>query len=74
MKNEVIRHESISINNFKKRGNFKHRALQYLGFATRPELSRAELKFLRARAKKLKKTSRKNDRSISHRLLKQFNF
>ena len=74
MKNEVVRNESISINNFKKKGNFKYRALRYLGFTTRPDLTRPELKFLRARAKKLKKASRKNDRSISHRLLKQFNF
>ena len=72
MKNEVVRNESVSSNNFRKKGNFKYRALRYLGFTTRPELTRAELRFLRARARKLKKASRKNDRSISHRLLKQY--
>jgi hypothetical protein len=62
---------TVSINNVKKKGNFKYRALRYLGFTTRPELTRAELKILRAKAKKIKKASRKNDRSIRHRLLKQ---
>ena len=62
---------TVSINNVKKKGNFKYRALRYLGFTTRPELTRAELKILRAKAKKIKKTKRKNDRSIRHRLLKQ---
>jgi|TARA_B110000196_G_scaffold117190_1_gene101799 hypothetical protein len=74
MKNEAVTNEPASISNFKKKGNFKYRALRYLGFTTRPELTKTELKILRARAKKLKKASRANERSISQRLLKQFNF
>ena len=72
MKNEEIKHEPVSINNFKKRGNFKQRALQYLGFATKLEFSRAELKTIRAKARKMKKASRRADRSISGQLFKKF--
>jgi len=72
MKNEELKHETVSINNFKKKGNFKYRALRYLGFTTRPELTRAELKVLRAKAKKMKKASRRADRSINSQLLKKF--
>ncbi len=72
MKNEELKHEPVSINNFRKKGNFKYRALRYLGFTTRPDLTRAELKVLRAKAKKIKKASRREDRSINSKLLKRF--
>ena len=72
MKNEAVTNEPASISNFKKKGNFKYRALRYLGFTTRPDLTRAELKVLRAKAKKIKKASRREDRSINSKLLKRF--
>ena len=74
MKNEAVTNEPASINNFKKKGNFKYRALRYLGFTTRPDLSKTELTIIRARAITLKKASRRHDRLIRHRLLKRFNF
>ena len=55
-------------------GSLKRKAAQYLGKGAGEELSRAELKKLRAKANKMKKSTRKDERQRGIQLARQVSF
>ena len=55
-------------------GSLKRKAAQYLGKGAGEELSRTELKQLRAKANKMKKSSRKEERARGVQLARQVSF
>lgn len=55
-------------------GSLKRKAAQYLGKGAGEELSKAELKKLRAKANKMKKSSRKEERARGVQLARQVSF
>lgn len=52
-------------------GSLKRKAAQYLGKGAGDKLSKTDLKRLRAKANKMKKSTKKAERDRGHQLLKQ---
>lgn len=55
-------------------GSLKRKAAQYLGKGAGEELTRTELKQLRAKANKMKKSTRKDERARGVQLARQVSF
>jgi len=55
-------------------GSLKRKAAQYLGKGAGEELTRTELKQLRAKANKMKKSTKKDERDRGTQLAKQVSF
>lgn len=71
---DVLEEFTQPVQHGSKPGTIKRKAAKYLGKVIGEKLSRLELKKVEAKAKKIKKSAKKAERSISHQLVKQVDF
>ena len=71
---DVLEEFTKPIQHGSRPGTIKRKAAKYLGKQIGQPLSKQEIRQVEAKAKKIKKSVKKAERSISHQLVKQVDF